>query len=88
MTDRMNRRGVTSDGAAEARSATALVLSVTAVIAAAIALACLADGQGGLAVAAGLVAAVSFVVSMLCFSADAEPLPAPEPSAELAAGHR
>lgn len=78
MTDRMTE-------AVEARSATALILSVTAVIAAAMGLAWLAEGQNDLAVVAGLVAAVSFVVSMRCFSADAESLSPAEPSASLAA---
>jgi hypothetical protein len=78
MTDRTQRRDASGGTVAEARSATALFLSLTAVIAAAIALACLTDGQSGVGIATGLVAAASFVVSLICFSADAEPLAAPE----------
>jgi lipopolysaccharide export LptBFGC system permease protein LptF len=82
MTDRMTRQETAGEGAAEARSAAALILSVTAVIAAAIGLASLADGQGGLAIAAGMASAVSFVVSMFCFSADAEPVTGRTPAAD------
>lgn len=66
---------------AEARSATALFLTLTAVIAGAIALASgLGDGDTGFAVVAGVIAAISFVIAVFCFSADAEPLPAAEPA--------
>ena len=86
MTDRTHRQGAASGTVAEARSAAALFLSFTAVIAAAIALACLADGQSGIGIGAAVLAAASFVVSIICFSADAEPLAAPEQSpAALAA---
>src|SRR4051794_31472796 len=68
MTDRTERQAAASGTVAEARSATALFLSLTAVIAAAIGLACLADGQVGVAIAAVSVAAASFVVSIICFS--------------------
>ena len=80
MTDRKQRQDAASGTVAEARSATALFLSFTAVIAAAIGLACLADGQSGVGIAGFLVAAASFVVSIIFFSADAEPLAVPEQS--------
>lgn len=75
MTNRTQRREVRNGPngtVAEARSATALFLSLTAVIAAAIGLACLADGQAAVAIAAVSIAVVSFVVSIIFFSADAE----------------
>jgi Na+/melibiose symporter-like transporter len=74
MTNRTERRAAAGGTVAEARSAAALFLTFTAVIAAAIGLACLADRQSGVAIAAVSVAVVSFVVSIICFSADAEPL--------------
>ena len=80
MSDRMQRQAAASGSLAEARSAAALFLTLTAIIAAAIALAAgLADGDRGIAAAAGLIAVASFVTSIFCFSADAEP----EMAAEL-----
>lgn len=75
MTDRTDGRAVANGAMAEARSAAALFLTLTAVIAAAIGLAFLADGQSGAAIATVSVAVVSFVISVICFSADAEALP-------------
>lgn len=78
MTNRTQRREAPRGTVAEARSATALFLSLTAVIAAAIGLARLADGQAAVAIAAVSVAVVSFVVSIVFFSADAEAHAEPE----------
>jgi Na+/melibiose symporter-like transporter len=81
MSDRTPRHAPANGTLAEARSATALFLTLTAVIAGAIALAAgLGDGDTGFALVAGVIAAISFVVAVFCFSADAEPVSAPEPA--------
>lgn len=72
MTERNATRRPGSDSAPEVRSAVALVLTVLSVIAGAIGLASLADGQlvlGSVALASAL---LSFIVAMAFFSADAE----------------
>ena len=76
---------VHADGSgAELRSAAALILTIVSIVAAALGVAWAADGFLVLGLLAGIAALGSFIVSMACFSADAEAT-ATERSAEVSA---